>query len=453
MQPSSQPVLVSIDLPRPGEELGSYVIDRQLGQGGMAVIYEARHRALGKRVAVKMLLPHHAVCEELSQRFQREGEAASLLDHPNAVAVLDGGSDARGTPFLVLEYLEGEDLGTVLAREGRLDVERTVDLLLPMIAAIAAAHDLGIVHRDLKPENLFLTRRHGHVVPKVLDFGISKTNEAESLKLTRSESLLGTPHYMSPEQAQGAGQADARTDQFAIGVMLYECVTGRCPFEGNSLFAVLAAIVGGALTPPSELVPGLDPVYEAIVTRALNKEPEARFPDLRALGAALLPLASARVRLTYADELGASASDFGRSYELTYEGLRGPPRETLVVPVPVMVSTGTLAAPSLPPPPSGVRTPVLVGSAFVIAAAASLTVATLDDEVAQPTSDAGANVGRVPKPTPALSAPRAEKPRGGSNSSPDQHLVGNIEEPRKPSGLRFEPVDAPSLCLSDEHRE
>ncbi|HEX5658289.1 MAG TPA: serine/threonine-protein kinase [Polyangiales bacterium] len=438
---SSQPVLVSIDLPRPGDELGSYVIERQLGQGGMAVVYEARHRAIGKRVALKMLLPHHAAHPELAQRFQREGEAAALLDHANAVAVLDGGADARGTPFLVMEYLEGEDLGNVLSREGRLGVERTVDLLLPMIAAIAAAHDLGIVHRDLKPENLFLARRHGQLVPKVLDFGISKTNEADSMKLTRSESLLGTPHYMSPEQAQGAGQADAQSDQFAIGVMLYECVTGKCPFEGNSLFAVLAAIVGGTLTPPSELVPGLDPVFEAIVTRTLNKEPEARFPDLRTLGSALLPLASPRVRLAYADELGASSSDFGRSYEVTFEALRGPPRETLVVPVPVAVS----AAPSLPPPPSGVRTPMLVGSAFVIAAAASLTVAALDED--KPSSDDSSKVGRVSKPTPAPA--QAERPR--TNSNPEQP-VDNIEAPRKPSGLRFEAIDAPSLCLSDEER-
>jgi eukaryotic-like serine/threonine-protein kinase len=442
VQPSSQPILVSIDLPRPGDQLGSYVIDRQLGQGGMAVVYEARHRVIGKRVALKMLLPHHAAHPELAQRFQREGEAAALLDHPNAVAVLDGGCDARGTPFLVMEYLEGEDLGTVLSREGRLGVERTVDLLLPMIAAIAAAHDLGIVHRDLKPENLFLARRHGPIVPKVLDFGISKTNEAESMKLTRSESLLGTPHYMAPEQAQGAGQADAQSDQFAIGVMLYECVTGQCPFEGNSLFAVLAAIVGGALTPPSELVPGLDPVFEAIVTRALSKQPEARFADLRALGSALLPLASPRLRLAYADELGASSSDFGRSYEVTREALRGPPRETLVVPIPAPVQ----AAPSLPPPSGGVRTPMLVGSAFVLAAAASLTVAALDNDEPPPRGDV--QVGRVTKLTPAHDA-TAERPR---NSNPGT-LTDNIEEPSKPSGLRFEPIDAPSLCTSDEHQQ
>ncbi len=457
MQPSS-PQLVSIDLPRPGDELGSYVIDRQLGQGGMAVVYEARHRVIGRRVALKMLLPHQAVNAELSQRFQREGEAAARLEHANAVAVLDGGCDARGTPFLVLEYLDGEDLGAVLAREGRLSVERTVDILVPMIAAIAAAHDLGIVHRDLKPENLFLARRHGQLVPKVLDFGISKINEAESMKLTRAESLLGTPHYMSPEQAQGAGQADALSDQFAIGVMLYECATGQCPFEGNSLFAVLAAIVGSALKPPSELVPGLDPVFEAIVTRALSKEPEARFPDLRVLGAALLPLASPRVRLAYAEELGASACDFGRSYEVAIETLRGPPRETLMVSMrapendalePASDAAPVEAMPSLPPlPTTSLRTPALVGSAFVIAAAAGLAVAPLDHQAPAATHDS-AKVGHVRKPTPA----HAERPRGGNNSSPDRERVEDIEAPRKPSGLHFEPIEAPHSCLSAEHRD
>jgi serine/threonine-protein kinase len=436
VQPSSQPVLVSVDLPRPGEPLGSYVIERQLGQGGMAVVYEAQHHVIGKRVAIKMLLPHHAAVPELAQRFSREGEAAARLDHPNAVAVLDGGHDARGTPFLVMEYLEGEDLGSVLARETRLSVERTVDLLLPMIAAIAAAHELGIVHRDLKPENLFLARRHGQLIPKVLDFGISKFNEAESLKLTRSEALLGTPHYMSPEQAQGAEQADARTDQFAIGVMLYECVTGQCPFEGNSLFAVLAAIVGGALRPPSELVPGLDRVFEAIVTRALNREPDARFPDLRALGAALLPLASARVRLSYADELGASECDYGRSYESS--------RETLVVTAPVA------PAPSLPAgSSSALRTTAFVSSAIALAAVATLAVRAGANEAA-PRDDAV--VARASTATAApVQASLAEPPRSGSNRSADECLSDDIEEPRKPSGLRFEAIDAPALCLSEEH--
>jgi len=297
-----QPVLVSVDLPRPGDVLGSYLIERQLGHGGMAVVYEARHRTLGKRVAIKMLLPHHVARSDLAQRFQREGEAGALLDHPHAASVLDAGHDQRGTPYLVLEYLDGEHLGTLLLRAGTLTVQQTVDLLVPVIAAIALAHELGIVHRDLKPENVFLAQGRGQVVPKVLDFGISKTAQAESLKLTRSESLLGTPHYMSPEQAQGADQADARSDQFALGVILYECVTGQCPFEGSSLFAVLAAIVGGTLIPPKRLVPALDETFDAIVTRALSKDPEQRFPDLRALGAALLTLASPRVQLGYASE-------------------------------------------------------------------------------------------------------------------------------------------------------
>jgi eukaryotic-like serine/threonine-protein kinase len=445
VQPSSQPVLVSVDLPRPGEELGSYVIERQLGQGGMAVVYEARHRVLGKRVALKMLLPHHAACAELAQRFQREGEAAALLDHPNAVSVLDGGCDERGTPFLVLEYLEGEDLGTVLSRERRLGVQHTVDLLVPMIAAIAAAHDLGIVHRDLKPENLFLARRQRQVIPKVLDFGISKTNAAESLKLTRSESLLGTPHYMSPEQAQGASHADARTDQFAIGVMLYECVTGQCPFEGNSLFAVLAAIVGGTLTPPSALVDGLDPGFEATVTRALSKEPEDRFPDLRALGMALLPLASERIRLGYAQELSG--------VELALPPALERAENTRPTVVHAETNPGVSAAPSLPPEMMhSVRTPVLVGSAIVLAAVAGLGVASLDDDPRATTPDEANRVGatRSAKPTPAAveQSPTAAEPRSSNNIGADEQLTANIEPPRKPSGLFFEAVDAPSLCVS-----
>ena len=391
-----QTMLFSVDLPRPGDVVGSYEIEQQLDQGGMAVLYEARHLTLGKRVAIKMLLPHHAARSDLVARFQREGEAAALLDHPHAAAVFDGGRDARGTPYLVLEYLDGEHLGTLLLRAGSLTVQHTVDLLVPVIAAVALAHDLGIVHRDLKPENVFLAARRGQVVPKVLDFGISKTAAGESLKLTRSESLLGTPHYMSPEQAQGANQADARSDQFALGVIMYECVTGQCPFEGSSLFAVLAAIVGGTLTPPSKLVRALDPTFEAIVTRALSKDPEERFPDLRALALALLPLASPRVQLGYASEFSAAAEA-----DLSMAGgsdSERPPKPgwlsdhaiTVVDPQRDALAEALESATELPRSPelltvgSGRRSmsvaAVLIGSSLVLAALASVALAGSNNE-------------------------------------------------------------------------
>jgi serine/threonine protein kinase len=388
--PTSRPLVFSVDLPRPGDVLGSYLIERQLGLGGMAVVYEARHRKLGRRVAIKMLLPQHAAHEELAHRFTREGEAAALLDHPNAVAVFDADADARGTPYLVLEYLCGEDLATLLKREGSLSITQTVDLLLPVIAAIAVAHDLGIVHRDLKPENVFLARRRSEVVPKVLDFGISKTAAAEGLKLTHSASLLGTPHYMSPEQTEGASQADARTDQFALGVMLYECVAGRCPFEGNSLFAVLAAVVGSAPTPLAELVAELDPSFEAAVMRALSKDPALRFACLRALGSALLPLASASVRVRYAAELAVVS--VARTHEDDAADHRSPSEQSEglissfaddAARIPSDLGHGVEDGrdDGLPAPVRRPRAyaPLIVGSALVLVAAASIAVAAADE--------------------------------------------------------------------------
>lgn len=379
--------------------MGSYQIEQQLGQGGMAVVYEARHVVLGKRVAIKMLLPHHAARSDLVARFQREGEAAALLEHPHAAAVFDAGRDQRGMPYLVLEHLEGEHLAALLMRAGSMTVQETLDLLLPVIAAIALAHDLGIVHRDLKPENVFLARRRGRLVPKVLDFGISKTATGASLKLTRSESLLGTPHYMSPEQAQGADQADARSDQFALGVIMYECVTGQCPFEGSSLFAVLAAIVGGTLTPPSRLVRGLDPTFESIVMRALSKDPAERFPDLRGLALALLPLASLRVRLGYerefltAPETGPSTPSDAASEPPWDDDRLSESRLTVAAPrcdVDALVlehGSEVPVSPELLTVGSGRRSmaiaTVLIGSSLLLAALASVALALSDETSTQ----------------------------------------------------------------------
>jgi len=291
-------------LPLPGATLGAYVLEHRLGQGGMAAVFAGRHKALGKRVAIKMLLPHNAARADIARRFVREGEAAARLDHPHVVGVSDVGSDARGAPFLVMEYLEGQDLAALLKQKGRLDIAQIADLLVPVMSAVAAAHDAGIVHRDLKPQNIFLARERNEVVPKVLDFGISKLMEGDSLALTGTGTILGTPYYISPEQAQGARKIDARTDQFSLGVIMYECVTGRRPFEGKSLYSVIASIVSSEPAPPRELVIPLEPKFEAIVNRALQKQPGARYSDVRALGRELLPFASFRTRLSHESEFG-----------------------------------------------------------------------------------------------------------------------------------------------------
>jgi len=294
----------------PGTVLGRYEIRRQLGRGGMGAVYEAIHRDLKKRVAVKVLFGALAANEEAKQRFLREGEAASRIRHPHVVDVTDVGTDGTRS-YLVMELLEGEDLASRLDR-GPMTPEEAADILLPVMAGVAAAHEEGVVHRDLKPENIFLSRpKHGGVVPKVLDFGVSKV--AGDGRLTGTAATFGTPFYMPPEQLRGARQADHKSDQYAIGVVLYECVVGRRPFEAENIYAMLRAIGDGEYPHPRAVRPDLPESLEAVIVRAMQMDPAGRFPSLRAFGAALLPFASETARVMWADQFRGSEATPARS--------------------------------------------------------------------------------------------------------------------------------------------
>ena len=277
---------------RPGASFGRYIIVRKIGMGGMGAVYEAQHTDLNKRVALKTLHREVARNAEARTRFLREGQVASRIRHPHVVDVTDVGVQ-DGVPYMVMEFFEGHDLATKLEREGPLPVEVVVDTMLPVIAAIGAAHDERVVHRDLKPENIFLAHtKQGAVIPKVLDFGISKLSDGNNTALTGTGSLLGTPSYMAPEQARGRKDLDARCDQYSLGVIVYECLTGHLPFEEDSLYPLLIAIGAGAFRAPRELRPDIPAGLEAIVQRAMALEPDARFESVYALGRALLPFAS-----------------------------------------------------------------------------------------------------------------------------------------------------------------
>ncbi len=284
---------------RPTERLGDYDLVRELGEGGFGTVYEARKLRIDKPVALKVLHPHMVKDAEVVGRFQREARAAARFRHPHIVSVADVG-EASGAHFIEMELLDGESLKSRLTREGRLSARDTVDVLIPVFSAVSAVHDEGIVHRDLKPANVFLTEPlPGVVHPKLLDFGIAKLRDT-SRELTESDAFLGSVAYMAPEQMYDAKSADARSDQWSLAVMAYECLTGRLPFRANSVPEAVTAVLSGSFPRPRELAPDIPAPLEDAVLRAMERDPQRRHASVKDFGALLLSYASARVRETYA---------------------------------------------------------------------------------------------------------------------------------------------------------
>jgi serine/threonine-protein kinase len=305
---------------QPGASFGRYTILRKLGTGGMATVYEARHVDLHKRVALKVLHPWHALRVEVVQRFVLEARVASRLAHPNVVGISDIGV-VDGTTFLAMDLLEGEELSALVARDGPLPLERLADIMLPVISAVAAAHEAGILHRDLKPDNVFLARRRPlgeH--PVLLDFGISKADTGGlASPLTAAGEVLGTPPYMSPEQVmRGMEFFDERSDQYALGVTLYELATGTLPFsDAAGLQPLFVAIAQGNAPPPSSRRAGIPPAFEAVVARAMAHDPASRFPSVLDLGRALLPFAGQLSRMLWGPVLAHDDTPTVRTPKVT----------------------------------------------------------------------------------------------------------------------------------------
>ena len=276
----------------PGFLIGDkYEVVQVIGAGGMGIVYEARHARLGQRVAVKTLLPELMQHADAITRFEREARAAAHLRSRHVAKVFDVDALADGTPYIVMELLEGRDLADELSARGSLPAQEAVDYIMQACDAMAEAHRVGIVHRDLKPSNMFLAREGRRSSIKVLDFGISKVLDEAVLSVTTTRSGLGTASYMSPEQVRSAKHVDARSDVWALGVVLYEMLTGAQPFPGDTATAVAAAIVADRPVPLRSRREDILPALEQVLMRALEKDRDLRFADAAAFGAALAPFA------------------------------------------------------------------------------------------------------------------------------------------------------------------
>jgi serine/threonine-protein kinase len=271
---------------------GRYVLTRQIGEGGMGVVYEAQHSATGRRVAVKLITAAVDPGGEHLGRFQREARAAGSIDTQHIAHVYDVGADpGTGRPFMVMELLTGEDLWAVTKRHGTLTVDVVLRIAAQALIGLQKAHEARVIHRDIKPANLFLARREdGEIVVKILDFGIAKIARGsleeggDTTHLTNTGSILGTPHYMAPEQAKGLRTIDHRADIWSMGAVLYRVLSGRTPHAHvDTVGQLIVAICTEDPTPIQEVAPWVPPEVAAVVHRALQRAPEARFPSAKAM--------------------------------------------------------------------------------------------------------------------------------------------------------------------------
>jgi eukaryotic-like serine/threonine-protein kinase len=324
---------------------GKYRIVRRIGVGGMGSVYEARHAGLGTPVAIKVLLPQLARVPTVADRFRREAQVSATLRSPHVIQVTDVDQLADGRPYLVMELLEGEALQEHLANAKSLSREEAIDIGLQILLGLECAHAVGVVHRDLKPGNVFLDQRGGGRVVKLLDFGVAKVRATPEFQaLTRPGMVMGTPEYMAPEQAFSADQADARSDLYSVGVMLYEMLSGALPAEGSLPIAVAHLVMTNQVRPLGELCRGLPQGLINLVHRAMQPDRGARFETALEMRRALTAFAG---ELSVAGRAAASVAPAERPLSVA-SGPAGTEKVAAIAPI----RAGALdaAAPVAAPP-------------------------------------------------------------------------------------------------------
>ncbi|MFO0674948.1 MAG: protein kinase [Polyangiaceae bacterium] len=341
---------------------GKYLVKSVLGEGGMGSVYEAEHLTLGRAVAVKVLSPQQARKKDAVKRFHHEARAAGAIGHPNICEVYDFGTLDDGSPYLVMERLTGETLAERIAREGGLPPDDVIDILVQMLSGLVAAHEKGVVHRDIKPENIFLSRRVGcPPVVKLLDFGVSKMlspvlsgGRDEDMDLTRTGMVMGTPYYMAPEQARGDRNLDVRVDLWAAGVILYETLTGRRPFQAANYNALLLLILSTAPRPATEVRPSLPIAFDAVIGKAMSRTREHRYQSADEFQTDLQAL---RATLTKRSNAATQTSESMRARPPARPGSRPTTSSSADIPITFAPATPDRGERAVTPPPRSARTP------------------------------------------------------------------------------------------------
>jgi serine/threonine-protein kinase len=421
-----------------GELFGNYRAISLLGEGGMGAVYLAEHPGIGRRVAVKVLHKNYIRDENLLTRFLNEARAANAIRHPNIIEILDSGTIADGTPFLVMELLEGESLGNRIRRVGALPLQTAVEFCYQTASALGAAHKKGIVHRDLKPDNLY-------VIPdphdpereriKVLDFGIAKLQMSanDSVK-TRTGTLMGTPIYMSPEQCRGTKTVDHRSDIYSLGIIFFEMLCGQPPFVSEGFGELVNMHLNVAPPAPSSQNPNVTPTLDAIVLKMLAKNPEERFADM---GELQIALKSSGGSMFVVRGSQASSPDIGKGAPAKPGNpITAPPNANLAPSTAKVRDTtfSTGVGERLDEVPAGSKKGK-VALVFVVAAAAAVGAGVFmfrDGEKVGAQQELAVNVTKTA--TPALTAPKpaAGSPGLASPGSTSAPVATPKPEPAKP---------------------